>query len=43
MLSVLMERRGVSAEELAAHCTTESLWVAVNGLVYDLTSFVDEV
>ena len=33
----------VSAGELARHSSVDSLWVAVHGLVYDLTGFIDEV
>ena len=34
--------RAVGAEELAAHSSRESCWVALHGVVYDFTSFVDE-
>lgn len=34
------ERREVSAEELADHDTEESLWVAIDGEVYDITSLL---
>lgn len=32
----------ISWEELAKHNTTEDCWVAINGKVYDLTSFLEE-
>jgi sterol desaturase/sphingolipid hydroxylase (fatty acid hydroxylase superfamily)/cytochrome b involved in lipid metabolism len=32
----------ISLEELAAHSTEESCWVAINGSVYNLSSFLDE-
>lgn len=33
----------ISVEELGNHCTAESLWVAVHGVVYDLTTFLNKV
>ena len=35
-------RRRVSMSELSAHADASSCWVALHGVVYDLTSFVDE-
>ena len=32
----------ISAEELAKHTTSDSLWMAINGKVYDLTNFLDD-
>jgi fatty acid desaturase/predicted heme/steroid binding protein len=29
-------------QEVAEHCTAESLWVAIHGKVYDITSFLDK-
>ena len=34
--------RVVSLEELGQHNTEEDCWVAIHGVVYDLTSFIDE-
>ena len=34
--------RKVSKEELSAHTTAESCWVALHGVVYDFTAFLDE-
>jgi len=34
--------REVSAEELAAHATVSSCWVALHGIVYDFTTFAEE-
>jgi hypothetical protein len=34
--------RTVSAEELAAHNSWQSCWVALHGKVYDFTAFLDE-
>lgn len=31
----------ISAEEIARHCDASSLWISVDGTVYDLTSFLD--
>lgn len=32
-----------SAQEVASHNTTESLWVIIDGKVYDVTSFQENV
>lgn len=29
-------------KQLAHHCTEQSAWISINGLVYDITSFVDK-
>lgn len=36
----LEETRGVTVEELQKHRSAESVWVAINGKVYDLTGFL---
>ncbi|PVH22700.1 hypothetical protein CXQ85_005274 [Candidozyma haemuli] len=36
----LEERKGVTVEELQKHKSAESVWVAINGKVYDLTDFL---
>lgn len=35
-----LEEEGVTVEELQKHTTPESVWVAINGQVYDLTGFL---
>lgn len=37
--SVQKMRDGVTLDELASHCTENDSWVAVDGRVYDVTSF----
>lgn len=32
----------ITAEELAKHTSSDSLWMAINGKVYDLTNFLDD-
>lgn len=36
------ERRAISTLELEQHDTTDDCWVAIHGLVYDLTEFAKE-
>jgi L-lactate dehydrogenase (cytochrome) len=31
----------VTKEELSRHCTKESLWISVNGNVWDVTDFIN--
>ena len=35
-------KRTISREELEAHATDDSTWVALHGQVYDLTDFLDD-
>jgi len=37
-----LELPTITKEELAKHNTTEDIWVAVHGVVYDFTEFADE-
>jgi len=37
-----VESRGVSLSELAKHNSTDDCWIAIHGLVYDLTDFAQE-
>jgi len=37
-----VELRNISADELKEHSAEDDCWVAIHGLVYDLTDFVDE-
>jgi len=37
-----MSDKTVTWEQLKAHTTKDSLWLLVNGKVYDVTSFIDE-
>merc|ERR1711976_610092 len=34
--------RTVSLDELKQHSSTDSLWIAINGSVYDVTEFIKE-
>ena len=34
---------GITLEGLKAHSTREDLWLLINGKVYDVTKFMDEV
>lgn len=34
------EMRKISAQELAQHCTLESAWISLNGVVYDVTIYM---
>jgi len=36
------EMRAYTAAEVAKHCTRESMWVIIDGKVYDLTEYVDQ-
>lgn len=33
--------RPVSASELALHCTMDSAWLSLNGVVYDVTLYIN--
>jgi predicted heme/steroid binding protein len=33
-------RRSVSLEELAKHCSSDDAWMAVQGIVYDVTNYI---
>ncbi|KAI9467052.1 cytochrome b5-like heme/steroid binding domain-containing protein [Lactarius psammicola] len=37
-----MSTKVVSLDELRQHTTKESIWVLLNGKVYDVTKFIDE-
>lgn len=39
-LTTLPETNGITLSEVAQHYTRETCWVAINGSVYDLTSWI---
>ena len=34
--------RVITAEELSKHYSTDDMWMAINGKVYDVTKFLDD-
>merc|ERR1712115_375885 len=42
LLDIMAKAKVISEEELSKHTSSDDLWMAIEGKVYDITSFIDD-